>query len=141
MFLVGGLAAATIGITLAASPGAANASSTYCTTSSPDGGTISGITYSNYINAYADAQCAPTPARYVAYDSWSTASSAVYIDVDSVRAWVCGNFAGGSNPDPETTTAVEGWSGWSYANTCGFQADQSTYFGGVVDDWTYSHLN
>lgn len=142
-FFAGGFTLPAVVLAVTFAPERADAAATYCMTSVPDSGTVSGVTFSNHINAWTDPNACPKDAssRQVAYDAFSQTNTAIYIDVNSVRAWLCGNTAGSSNPTAVTTTVVETWSSWSPANTCGFQADQSTYFGGVVNRWTYSNLD
>ena len=117
------------------------ASTTYCTTSPVRGGTISGVTYNSYIDAYADPACSGN--RHVAYDFYDSASSIIPMRIDLARAWVCGSLrATWQVPSSGTVNAqqLNIWSGWSELNTCGFQVDMSSYFGNPVYTWTYTNL-
>jgi hypothetical protein len=126
---VGGLAA--LGLQAASAD-------TYCTASPPDDGIVAGILYDNWINVYTDPGC--SGSRQVQYRYNDTASSPISIDIDSIRAWLCGVQSTPANPPPYYGTSTEWDSNWSPLNSCGFQADQSTYFGSPVNTWTYSHI-
>lgn len=110
----------------------------FCTSSPPDDGVVAGILYDNWINVYTDPQC--SGSRHVRYEANDTASSPIIIDIDSLRAWLCGTPGTPANPPPYYGTATAATTNWSTSNSCGFQADQSTYFGTPVSTWTYSHI-
>ena len=116
----------------------ASAATTFCVRSTPDGGNFGTVSYTSYIDAYTDPGC--TGNRYVGYDYYSTASATIYIDMGELRLWLCGAPWVGPNPGGYNTTSVNAWSGWTIPNTCGFQADVSTYFSrsGYGSDWTYT---
>lgn len=117
----------------------AAAATTYCATSAPDGGSFGSVTYTSYIDAYTDPACSGN--RYVAYDYYSTASSTIYIDMGQTRFWVCGIPWLGNDPAGYNAYEVNVWLGWTALNTCGFQADVTTYFfrSGYQGDYTYTH--
>lgn len=143
LILVGFLMPA-IGLAAVELRGAA-AATTYCTTSAPDGGSFGSVTYTSYINVYTDPDCDGDDYgnRYVAYDYYSTASSTIWIDMGQVRLWICGTQYVGPNPGGANAENVNVWSGWTISNSCGFQADVSTYFSrsGYGSDWTYTNIN
>lgn len=140
--LASGLLMPLIGAVVAFWPEDARAATVYCGTRSSSG-SAGGISYSVYIDVYADPVCSNdginNDYRYLAYDFYSTSSS--FIDhhyIDYLRAWICGQIAL-NEPSVYFYNAnwTNKWSGWSTWNYCGFQADEQVWFyeAGVVNAW------
>jgi hypothetical protein len=133
-----------VGSVVAAWPQNASAATVYCGTNSSSG-SAGGISYSVYIDVYADAACSDdginNDYRFVAYDFYSTSSSIIdYHFRDYLRAWICGQIAINEWDDYfYNTNWTNEWTGWSW-NNCGFQADEQVWFyeAGLLNAWKHT---
>jgi hypothetical protein len=106
------------------------AAAVQCDTPAIHSGSAGGVTWSHYVDVWADAAC--SGGRYVAYDFYYLTNVTIDdIFVDFQRSWICGvgPYTGLANAHHYQKHSVNTWFTWAWYNSnCVAQADSQVQF-------------